>query len=271
MKTTETDSLYNNLEKMSFLEIINAINNEDKKIAQVIKKETKKISLLSTKVFEKINTGGRLFYIGSGTSGRLGILDASECPPTFGVKNNIVIGLIAGGDVAIRNATEYAEDNLKSGWKDLKNHHITTKDIVIGISASGTTPYVLGALQKCKKNKIITGSITCNKTSPISKISNYDIKLILGPEFLTGSTRMKAGTAQKMCLNMITTSVFIKLGHVLDNKMVDMKINNEKLKKRAINLIIEQTSLNKKEAKNMLEKLKSARLVIEHECKKNDK
>ena len=268
MIITEQDSLYNNLKEMSFIEIIKSINNEDQKIAKAVKKTTKKISALSEKVFEKINSGGRLFYIGSGTSGRLGILDASECPPTFGVKKNLVIGIIAGGDKAIRNATEYAEDDLKSGWKDLKKHKITNKDIVIGISASGTTPYVLGALEKCKKNNIITGSITCNKTNPISKISNYDVKIILGPEFLTGSTRMKAGTAQKMCLNMITTSVFIKLGHVLDNKMIDMKVNNEKLKQRALRLIINNTTLNKKQAEKMLNKLKSARLVIEN--KKND-
>ena len=267
MIITEQDSLYNNLKEMTFIEIIKSINNEDQKIAKAVKKTTKKISALSEKVFEKINSGGRLFYIGSGTSGRLGILDASECPPTFGVKKNLVIGIIAGGDKAIRNATEYAEDDLKSGWKDLKKHKITNKDIVIGISASGTTPYVLGALEKCKKNNIITGSITCNTTSPISKISNYDIKIILGPEFLTGSTRMKAGTAQKMCLNMITTSVFIKLGHVLDNKMIDMKVNNEKLKQRALRLIINNTSLNKKQAEKMLNKLKSTRLVIENEKK----
>ncbi len=265
MIITEQDSLYSNLKEMTFIEIIKSINNEDQKIAKAVKKTNKKISALSEKVFEKINSGGRLFYIGSGTSGRLGILDASECPPTFGVKKNLVIGLIAGGDKAIRNATEYAEDDLKSGWKDLKKYKITNKDIVIGISASGTTPYVLGALEKCKKNNIITGSITCNKTNPISKISNYDVKIILGPEFLTGSTRMKAGTAQKMCLNMITTSVFIKLGHVLDNKMIDMKVNNEKLKQRALRLIINNTTLNKKKAEKMLNKLKSARLVIEKE------
>jgi len=266
---TEQDSLYNNLEKMTFLEIINSINAEDQKIAESVKKTKKKISLLSETVFKKISNGGRLFYIGSGTSGRLGILDASECPPTFGVANNIVIGIIAGGDKAIRNAIEQAEDDLTLGWKDLRKYKINNKDIVIGISASGTTPYVLGALQKCKENKIITGSITCNKNNPISKISNYNIKIILGPEFLTGSTRMKAGTAQKMCLNMITTSVFIKLGHVLDNKMIDMKVNNEKLKQRALRLITNNTSLNKKQAEKMLNKLKSARLVIENE--KNDK
>tara|TARA_B100001758_G_C18291958_1_gene547561 strand:+ start:76 stop:879 length:804 start_codon:yes stop_codon:yes gene_type:complete len=267
MIITEQDSLYNNLEEMTFIEIIKSINNEDQKIAKAVKKTTEKISVLSEKVFEKINGGGRLFYIGSGTSGRLGILDASECPPTFGVKKNLVIGLIAGGDKAIRNATEHAEDDLESGWKNLKKYNITNKDIVIGISASGTTPYVLEALKKCRKNQIITGSITCNKTNPISKISNYDIKIILGPEFLTGSTRMKAGTAQKMCLNMITTSVFIKLGHVLDNKMIDMKINNQKLKKRALKLIIEKTSLKKQQAEKMLNKYKSARLVIEQSKK----
>ncbi len=271
MIITEQDSQYNNLEKMTFLEIINSINKEDEKVAKSVKKSTKKISLLSEIVFQKINTGGRLFYIGSGTSGRLGVLDASECPPTFGIKNNIVIGLIAGGNKALRNATEYAEDDLQSGWKDLKKYKINKKDVVIGISASGRTPYVIGALQECKKNKIITASITCTKENPISKISNYDIKIILGPEFLTGSTRMKAGTAQKMCLNMITTSVFIKLGHVLDNKMIDMKINNQKLKKRALNLIVEKTSLNIKQGEKMLDKYKSARLVIENELKKNDK
>lgn len=265
---TEQDSLYNNLEKMTFLEIINSINTEDQKIAKSVKKTTKKISLLSKLIFEKISNGGRLFYIGSGTSGRLGVLDASECPPTFGIASNIVIGIIAGGDKAIRNAIEQAEDDLTLGWEDLRKYKINNKDIVIGISASGTTPYVLGALQKCKENKIITGSITCNKKNPISKISNYNIKIILGPEFLTGSTRMKAGTAQKMCLNMITTSVFIKLGHVLDNKMIDMKVNNEKLKQRALRLITNNTSLNKKQAEKMLNKLKSARLVIENE--KND-
>lgn len=265
---TEQDSLYNNLEKMTFLEIINSINTEDQKIAESVKKTTKKISLLSKLIFEKISNGGRLFYIGSGTSGRLGILDASECPPTFGIASNIVIGIIAGGDKAIRNAIEQAEDDLTLGWEDLRKYKINNKDIVIGISASGTTPYVLGALQKCKENKIITGSITCNKNNPISKISNYNIEIILGPEFLTGSTRMKAGTAQKMCLNMITTSVFIKLGHVLDNKMIDMKVNNEKLKQRALRLITNNTSLNKKQAEKMLNKLKSTRLVIENE--KND-
>ena len=267
MISTEKESLYNNLEKMSFLEIMNSINREDQKVSIAVNKSINKISLLSEKIFQKIKNGGRLFYIGSGTSGRIGILDASECPPTFGVKNNIVIGIIAGGDKAIRNAIESAEDNTESGWKDLKKYNINRNDIVVGISASGNTPYVLGALRKCNAHNIITGSITCNEVNPISKISNHDIKIILGPEFLTGSTRMKAGTAQKMCLNMITTSVFIKLGHVLNNKMIDMKINNQKLKQRALNLIIENTSLNKINAEKMLDRYKSARIVIENEKK----
>ena len=263
MKITEKDSIYNNLEKMSFLEIITSINQEDKKVAHVVEKSKKKIALLSEIIFKKIDSGGRLFYIGSGTSGRLGILDASECPPTFGVNNDIIIGLISGGDKAIRNAAEYAEDNIKMGWEDLKKHNVNKKDIVLGISASGTTPYVLGALKKCNEYSIDTASISCNQNSPISKISHYSIELILGPEFITGSTRMKAGTAQKMCLNMITTSVFIKLGHVWGNKMIDMKINNNKLKERAINLIIEETKQTKKEAQKSLKQFGSARIAIE--------
>ena len=268
MKITEKESQYNNLSKMSFKEIASSINKEDKKIAITLEKSIENISKLSNQVYEKIKEGGRLFYIGSGTSGRLGILDASECPPTFGIKENIVIGIIAGGDKAIRNAVESAEDDMDSGWNDLKKYKVTKKDIVIGISASGTTPYVIGALNGCKKNKITTGSITCNDENPISKISDFEVKLIMGPEFLTGSTRMKAGSAQKMCLNIITTSVFIKLGHVLDNKMIDMKINNKKLENRAISLILEKTKLNKIKAKEMLKKYKSARIVIEKESNK---
>ncbi|MBH75789.1 MAG: N-acetylmuramic acid 6-phosphate etherase [Flavobacteriales bacterium] len=268
MKITEKESQYNNLSKMSFKQIASSINKEDKKIAIALEKATENISKLSCQVHKKIKNGGRLFYIGSGTSGRLGILDASECPPTFGIKENIVIGIIAGGDKAIRNAVESAEDDIDSGWNDLKNYNVTKKDIVIGISASGSTPYVIGALNSCKESKITTGSITCNNDNPIAKISDFDIKLIMGPEFLTGSTRMKAGTAQKMCLNIITTSVFIKLGHVLDNKMIDMKISNKKLENRAISLILEKTKLNKNKAKEMLKKFKSARIVIERELNK---
>jgi len=263
MKTTEKDSFYNNLEKMSVLDIVNNINTEDKKVALIVKNSTLKISYLSELVFSKLKLGGRLFYIGSGTSGRLGILDASECPPTFGVKNNIVIGLIAGGDKAIRNAIEFAEDCTESAWEDLEKYNISEKDIVIGISASGTTPYVLGGLKKCIENNISTGLITCNLKSPLHKEVNYCIELIVGPEFITGSTRMKAGTAQKMTLNMITSSVMIKLGHIMDNKMIDMKMTNSKLKIRGIKMITNKFNVNENEAKNLLNKYKNVRTVIE--------
>ena len=218
-KTTEQDSYYNNLEQMSIKEIITNINNEDKTVPLAVEKALPQIENLIKVAVEKLQKGGRIFYIGAGTSGRLGILDASECPPTFGVSHDLVIGLIAGGDTAIRKAVENAEDSISQGWEDLLAHNISTKDIVIGIAASGTTPYVVHALNKCNQENIATGCITCNKNSPLSQTAKLPIEVIVGPEFLTGSSRMKAGTAQKMCLNMITTSVFIKLGHVLDNKM----------------------------------------------------
>ena len=241
MKTTEEESFYNNLEKMDINNILQNINTEDKKVALSIEKSIPELSFLSNLVYTKLKNGGRLFYIGSGTSGRLGILDASECPPTFGVNNNIVIGIIAGGDSAIRNAIEFAEDCTESAWKDLQHYKISKKDIVIGISASGTTPYVIGGLLKCIQNEVSTGIITCNPNTKLKQKVNCCVELVVGPEFITGSTRMKAGTAQKMALNMITTSVMIKLGHVLDNKMVDMKLSNKKLKKEPLKLF--QTNL----------------------------
>ena len=263
MKTTEKDSFYNNLEKMNILNILKNINTEEKKVALIIEQAIPKISKLCELVFKKLKLGGRLFYIGSGTSGRLGILDASECPPTFGINNNVVIGIIAGGDTAIRTAIEFAEDCTESAWKDLKKYNISKKDIVIGISASGTTPYVLGGLKKCIEKEISTGLITCNSNNSLSNKLDCCIELIVGPEFVTGSTRMKAGTAQKMALNMITTSVMIKLGHVIDNKMVDMKLTNNKLKVRGRKIIANKLKISEKEAENLLKKHGNVRRAIE--------
>jgi N-acetylmuramic acid 6-phosphate etherase len=261
-KSTEETSLYNNLEKMSIDDLLININHEDQKVAKVISKEIPYITELANTIVKKMASGGRLFYIGSGTSGRLGIVDASECPPTFGVSKNMVVGIIAGGDSAIRASVESAEDNMSQAWKDLKSHNITKKDVVVGISASGTTPYVIGGLKDCQKHNIYTGCITCNKNMPILKVSDSPIVLLVGPEFVTGSTRMKAGTAQKMTLNMLSTSVMIKLGHVIDNKMVDMHINNKKLEKRAIQIIQNVSTLKETEALELLKKYGSVRKVL---------
>tara|TARA_B100000427_G_scaffold280610_1_gene251349 strand:+ start:94 stop:894 length:801 start_codon:yes stop_codon:yes gene_type:complete len=261
-KSTEETSLYNNLEKMSINDLLININHEDQKVATVVSKAIPEISKLANIIVQKMSSGGRLFYIGSGTSGRLGIVDASECPPTFGVSKNMVIGLIAGGDSAIRAAVESAEDDMSQAWVDLKHHNITKKDVVVGISASGTTPYVIGGLKECQKHNIYTGCITCNNNMPILKVSESSIVLLVGPEFVTGSTRMKAGTAQKMTLNMLSTSVMIKLGHVLDNKMVDMHINNKKLEERAIKMIQNMCNLKKTEALELLKKHGSVRQVL---------
>ena len=247
---------------MSTENLLININKEDQKVAQVISKSISKISKLTEKIIDHLSIGGRLFYIGSGTSGRLGIVDASECPPTFGVSKNKIIGLIAGGDNAIRNSIESAEDDENQAWKDLTLNKISKKDIVIGISASGTTPYVIGGLKKCQENNIYTGCITCNLKMPIEKYSNIPIELLVGPEFITGSTRMKAGTAQKMTLNMISTTVMIKLGHVLDNKMVDMQLKNNKLKTRGIRMIMEICKVKKSVAENLLAKHGSVRKII---------
>tara|TARA_B100001057_G_scaffold191708_1_gene192659 strand:- start:1975 stop:2781 length:807 start_codon:yes stop_codon:yes gene_type:complete len=261
-KVTESDSHYDSLEHMSIKELLQNINNEDEKVALIVKKEIPKISKLIEAVFNKLNSGGRLFYLGAGTSGRLGILDASECSPTFGVSHDLVIGLIAGGDTAIRKAVEFAEDNEDLGWEDLKKYNISSQDIVIGIAASGTTPYVVGALKRCQQNRITTGCITCNLDTPLSTFSDYSVEVVVGPEFITGSTRMKSGTAQKLVLNMITTSTMIKLGKVLGNKMVDMQLSNTKLVERGIKMIMRKTNLNSDEAKKLLIKHGSVRKAI---------
>ena len=263
-KTTEQDSFYDNLEQMSIKEIITNINNEDKTVPLAVEKVLPKIENLIKVAVEKLQKGGRIFYIGAGTSGRLGILDASECPPTFGVSHDLVIGLIAGGDTAIRKAVENAEDSKTQGWEDLLSHNISTKDIVIGIAASGTTPYVVHALDKCNQENITTGCITCNKNSPLSQTAKLPIEVIVGPEFLTGSSRMKAGTAQKLVLNMITTTSMIQIGKVKGNKMVDMQLSNDKLVERGVKMIIKELNVSKSKAKELLMKYKNVRKSIEY-------
>jgi len=261
-KTTEQDSYYNHLEKMTIKELLTNINNEDQTVPLAVEKSLPYIEILAKQVVKKLKKGGRLFYIGSGTSGRLGILDASECPPTFGVPHDLVIGLIAGGDSAIRKAIEYAEDSTTQGWEDLKSYNISKKDVVIGIAASGTTPYVVSAIKTCNKNSIITGCITCNHNSPLSRTSQFPIEVIVGPEFVTGSSRMKAGTAQKLVLNMITTSTMIKLGKVKDNKMVDMQLSNNKLVDRGEKMLMKELKVDLEEAQKLLDKHQNVRLAI---------
>lgn len=259
---TEQESLYKNLDLMSTSELLIGINAEDKKVATVIEKQIPKIEQLIDVIVPKIKNGGRLFYIGAGTSGRIGILDASECPPTFGVDDNVIIGIIAGGDIAIRKAVENAEDDTLQAWEDLKKYAINSKDVVIGIAASGNTPYVIGGLQRAKEHDVTTGSISCNSDGLISKEADYPIVLVVGPEFLTGSTRMKAGTAQKLVLNMISTSVMIMLGKVKGNKMVDMQLSNEKLVNRGIKMIMDELNIDNKQASDLLQKHKSVRAVL---------
>tara|TARA_B100000787_G_scaffold64358_1_gene47286 strand:+ start:32525 stop:33334 length:810 start_codon:yes stop_codon:yes gene_type:complete len=263
-KTTEQDSNYNHLENMSMSDILTNINNEDKKVAYAVEKAIPQVELLTEKIVEKLSDGGRLFYIGAGTSGRLGILDASECPPTFGVSYDLVNGLIAGGDKAIRKAVEFAEDSSEQGWKDLQEYSVSDKDIVIGIAASGTTPYVISALQKCNEYRIITGCITCNKNSPLSTTAKFPIVVVVGPEFVTGSSRMKAGTAQKMVLNIISTTTMILLGKVKGNKMIDMQLSNDKLVKRGIGILCKELDIDKAIATALLEKHGSVRTAIQN-------
>jgi len=244
MRTTEQESLYDNLENLSITTVLEQINNEDKKIATAVELEISKIELLVDRIVSNVKNGGRLFYMGAGTSGRLGVLDASECPPTFGVSHDVVIGIIAGGDIAIRKAVEFAEDDMFLGWKDLQEYNISNKDTVIGIAASGTTPYVIAALKACNTHGIATGCITCNLNSPLSQVSDFPIEVVVGPEYITGSTRMKSGTAQKLVLNMISTSLMIKLGKVQGNRMVDMQLSNDKLVDRGASMVADKTGLN---------------------------
>jgi len=262
-KITESDSNYDKLEDKSIKQILEIINFEDNTIANSVKKVIPKIDKLIKEVVIQLKNGGRLFYIGSGTSGRLGVVDASECPPTFGVSSDLVIGIIAGGDKAIRKSIENAEDNINQGWKDLLNYNVSLNDFVIGIAASGTTPYVNGALENCNKNKIPTGCITCNPGSPISSLSKYPIEVVVGPEVITGSSRMKAGTAQKLILNMISTSLMVKLGKVKGNKMIDMQLSNNKLISRAEKMVMEELNINLESAKNLISVHGSVRKSID--------
>lgn len=263
-RTTEAESIYNELEKMTINELLLNINKEDTIIPSAIKKAIPQIESLINVLVDKMLMGGRLFYIGAGTSGRLGVVDASECPPTFGVPYGLVIAIIAGGNKAITEAVEFAEDDVEQGWKDLQQHSINKKDVVIGIAASGTTPYVIAALEKCKQNQIVTGSISCNLQSPLSHAADFPIEVVVGPEFITGSTRMKSGTAQKLVLNMISTALMIQLGRVEGNRMVNMQLTNDKLVDRGIKMVMEKLNLTDYEkAKNLLLEKGSVKNVIE--------
>ncbi len=263
MKITEQDSKYRHLEKMSIMQILSSINQEDRTVPKAVELVIPQIESLVNAVVEKLKEGGRLFYIGAGTSGRLGIVDASECPPTFGVSHDLVIGLMAGGDSAIRKAVEFAEDDMDQAYLDLNNFMIGKDDVVIGIAASGQTPYVIGGLRDCQKNKITTGCIVCNSDSGVEKYADFPVVCQVGPEFLTGSTRMKAGTAQKLILNMISTATMIQLGKVVDNKMVDMQLSNHKLVKRGVRMIVEKAGIGQEEAKKLLLKHGSVRKALE--------
>lgn len=251
-KITESSSLYNDLDKMSVSELLYNINQEDQKVALAVKEVIPQIEKLVEGIVERMKKGGRIFYLGAGTSGRLGVLDASEIPPTFGMPNTLVIGLIAGGDKALRNPIEAAEDNPERSWEELEAHGINELDTVIGIAASGTTPYVIGALEKARERGILTAGISCNPDSPVSLAAEIAIEPIVGPEFVTGSTRMKSGTAQKLICNMITTSTMIQLGRVKGNKMVNMQLTNKKLVDRGTRMIVEETGLEYEKAKNLL-------------------
>ena len=262
-KTTEQSSKYEHLEKMSVSELLSNINNEDKTVPLAVEKALPQIEQLVSKVVEKMKLGGRLFYIGAGTSGRLGIVDASECPPTFGVAFDLVNGIIAGGDKAIRKAVENAEDHTTQAWIDLQEQHISENDVVIGIAASGTTPYVIEGLKKCNENNITTGCITCNEGSPLALTANFPIVVVVGPEFVTGSSRMKAGTAQKLVLNMISTTAMIQLGKVKGNKMVDMQLSNDKLVDRGVKMIMSEIPVDYEKASQLLKEFGSVRKAVD--------
>ena len=261
--TTEKDSHYNDLEKMSVGEILQNINNEDKTVPLAVEKALPQIKRLATITAEKMKAGGRLFYIGAGTSGRLGVVDASECPPTFGVPFDWVVGIIAGGDSAIRKAVEFAEDDAEQAWKDMQGFGINDKDVIVGIAASGTTPYVIGGLKAANENNVTTGCVVCNSGSPVAAVAKFPVEVVTGPEFVTGSTRMKAGTAQKLVLNMLSTSVMIQLGRVKGNKMVDMQLTNNKLVHRGTLMVMQATGLNEQAAAELLGTNGSVRKAVD--------
>ncbi|MCU0353069.1 MAG: N-acetylmuramic acid 6-phosphate etherase [Cytophagales bacterium] len=263
MLTTESASHYDNLEKMSVGELLAGINREDKTVPLAVEKALPQIERLVETIAERMRAGGRLFYIGAGTSGRLGILDASECPPTYGVPPGLVVGLIAGGDKAIRTSVEHAEDDPEQAWKDLQQHDINDKDTLVGIAASGRTPYVTGGLQTARAHGLVTGCVVCNTGSPVAAQADYPVEVVVGPEFVTGSTRMKSGTAQKLVLNMITTTVMIRLGRVKGNKMVDMQLSNEKLVNRGVRMVMDELKISETEAAALLQQHGSVRAAIE--------
>jgi len=265
LKITEQASEYHHLEKMSVLEILSHINEEDQTVPFAVAEAVSQIELLVQAITDKMLMGGRLFYIGAGTSGRLAVVDASECPPTYGVPYGLVVAIIAGGEKAITTAVEFAEDDKEQGWKDLQAYNVCDRDVVVGIAASGTTPYVIGALEECRKKGIITGSVACNPNSPISASADFPIEVVVGPEFVTGSTRMKSGTAQKLVLNMISTTVMIQLGRVEDNKMVNMQLTNEKLVDRGTKMVMERTGMKDyNRAKEILLQFGSVKKAVEN-------
>lgn len=263
-KVTEEESRYHDLDKMSITGILQGINQEDKTVPYAVEKAIPQIEKLVAAITDKMLAGGRLFYIGAGTSGRLGVLDASEIPPTYGMPFDLIIGIIAGGETAIRKPVENAEDDAKQGWRDLQQYKVSDKDIVVGVAASGTTPYVIGALEECNRRGIPTGCIVCNPGSPIAERADYPIEVIVGPEFVTGSTRMKSGTAQKLVLNMLSTAVMIRIGRVEDNKMVNMQLTNSKLVDRGTRMVMEGTGLTDYEqAKELLLRSGSVKKAVD--------
>ena len=263
-RVTEQESKYDHLDRMSVRELLDNINAEDKVVPLAVERAIPSIERLVSALSDRMLAGGRLFYIGAGTSGRLGVVDASECPPTFGVPHGLVIGIIAGGENAMFKAVEFAEDSREDGWKDLQQHEVGEKDVVVGIAASGTTPYVIAALEQCRSHGILTGSITCNPDAPVSKVADFPIEVVVGPEFVTGSTRMKSGTAQKLVLNMISTSAMIMLGRVEGNRMVNMQLSNEKLVDRGVKMVMERLGhLGYEEAKQLLLRYGSVKKAVE--------
>lgn len=261
-KITESDSTYDDIEKMSSSDLLKGMNNEDKLVPLAVEKIIPEISAFIDEALLNMKKGGRLFYLGAGTSGRLGVVDASECPPTFGVEQGVVVGLIAGGDKAIRIAVENAEDDTDGGWRDLQNENITELDIVVGIAASGTTPYVMGAIDKANERGILTAGITCNPGSPLAERSKHGLIPVVGPEFITGSTRLKSGTAQKLVLNMISTGLMVGLGHVEGNKMVDMQLSNKKLVERGSKMVAKRCGISQEEGRELLLKHGSVRKAV---------
>ncbi|MFN8439082.1 MAG: N-acetylmuramic acid 6-phosphate etherase [Cytophagales bacterium] len=261
---TESSSNHTNLESKSIVELLQGINNEDKTVPLAVEKSIPQIEALIAAIVPKMKVGGRLFYIGAGTSGRLGIVDASECPPTFGVPHGMVVGIIAGGDTAIRKAVEFAEDDTEQAWKDLSEFQINAQDVLIGIAASGRTPYVIGGVAKAKENGILTGCVVCNPSSALAQVVDFPVEVVVGPEYVTGSTRMKSGTAQKLVLNMISTATMIQLGRVKGNKMVDMQLSNLKLIDRGARMIMDEIQVTYEQAKDLLDTQGSVRKAVEY-------